>query len=361
MGLRCSLLGHDFGDVVVEHDRDERGEEVVVTERELRECRRCGTESVVSENTEVRRRRPDDGESGAERVDGADDIDGDATGAGTVTDDGVVGAEPAETASEPDPASLVEEAETSEATREQAEGDAIILDDETETMDSAPVADQPDEAADEPPPESTETTEGSEKAGRPEKTADTTDAPPATEADVDSPTASDDGADAPTSNEGPTDARSTSAERPAGTATETAESDPGNWPDESSDDPATAEPDRTEERWPHHPDPDHEGADDASSTPRREGERRTTDASSESGFEFSESPSESSDRGSGRREPSSGIVRTGSIDLTGPPDGSVDGVLVCPACGHSVPVARSSNRPGDICPECHAGYLAEDA
>jgi len=36
MGLRCSLLGHDYGESFVERDREERGNEVVVTERELR-------------------------------------------------------------------------------------------------------------------------------------------------------------------------------------------------------------------------------------------------------------------------------------------------------------------------------------
>ncbi|MUV60851.1 hypothetical protein GJ634_08940, partial [Halobacterium sp. CBA1126] len=54
MGLRCSLLGHDYGEAFVERDREERGDEVVVTERELKECARCGSEKVTSENTEVR-------------------------------------------------------------------------------------------------------------------------------------------------------------------------------------------------------------------------------------------------------------------------------------------------------------------
>ena len=47
MGLRCSLLGHDYGDSFVERDREERGNEVVVTERELKECARCGAEFTV--------------------------------------------------------------------------------------------------------------------------------------------------------------------------------------------------------------------------------------------------------------------------------------------------------------------------
>lgn len=54
MGLRCSLLGHDYGEPDVEREREERGNEVVITIRELETCTRCGAESVVSENTEVR-------------------------------------------------------------------------------------------------------------------------------------------------------------------------------------------------------------------------------------------------------------------------------------------------------------------
>ncbi|MFC7166772.1 DUF7093 family protein [Halospeciosus flavus] len=54
MGLKCSLLGHDYGDVEVERSREEQGNEVVETVREVKHCERCGAESVVSENTEVR-------------------------------------------------------------------------------------------------------------------------------------------------------------------------------------------------------------------------------------------------------------------------------------------------------------------
>ncbi|MFC4439542.1 MULTISPECIES: DUF7093 family protein [Natrialbaceae] len=54
MVLRCSLLGHDYGDTDVEREREERGSEVVVTVREYEECARCGERHVISENTEVR-------------------------------------------------------------------------------------------------------------------------------------------------------------------------------------------------------------------------------------------------------------------------------------------------------------------
>ena len=53
MGLRCSLLGHDYGESEIEREREELGNEVVVTVREFETCQRCGTESIVSENKEV--------------------------------------------------------------------------------------------------------------------------------------------------------------------------------------------------------------------------------------------------------------------------------------------------------------------
>jgi hypothetical protein len=52
MGLRC-LLGHDFGVPEVERERETDGNEVVVTVREVKTCRRCGERQIVSENKEV--------------------------------------------------------------------------------------------------------------------------------------------------------------------------------------------------------------------------------------------------------------------------------------------------------------------
>ena len=52
MGLRC-LLGHDFDQPQVERERDVDGDEVVVTVREVKTCRRCGERQVVSESKEV--------------------------------------------------------------------------------------------------------------------------------------------------------------------------------------------------------------------------------------------------------------------------------------------------------------------
>jgi hypothetical protein len=77
MGLRC-LLGHDFGPPEIEREREETGDEMVVTVRETETCRRCGEERVVSENKEVTAIRSpsevdlDDGADASDSPDGPD-------------------------------------------------------------------------------------------------------------------------------------------------------------------------------------------------------------------------------------------------------------------------------------------------
>ncbi|WP_254279896.1 DUF7093 family protein [Haloarcula marina] len=53
MGLKCSVLGHTYGETTVEREREEQGSEVVITIQELETCERCGQTRVVSENKEV--------------------------------------------------------------------------------------------------------------------------------------------------------------------------------------------------------------------------------------------------------------------------------------------------------------------
>ncbi|WP_265109075.1 DUF7093 family protein [Halosolutus halophilus] len=76
MVMRCSLLGHDYGESEVEREREERGSEVVVTVQEYEECARCGNRHVVSENTEVTSLS-----TGADADPRPDDPDADATDA----------------------------------------------------------------------------------------------------------------------------------------------------------------------------------------------------------------------------------------------------------------------------------------
>jgi len=53
MSIKCSLLGHSFGETTVEREREEEGTEVVITITEMETCSRCGESRVVSENKEV--------------------------------------------------------------------------------------------------------------------------------------------------------------------------------------------------------------------------------------------------------------------------------------------------------------------
>jgi hypothetical protein len=53
MGVKCSLLGHDYGDSEVERERDEDGNEVVRTAKRVERCRNCGHTRTISANTEV--------------------------------------------------------------------------------------------------------------------------------------------------------------------------------------------------------------------------------------------------------------------------------------------------------------------
>ena len=53
MGLRCSVLGHRYGERERIEERDDQGSEVVVATREVKTCDRCGEELVISESKEI--------------------------------------------------------------------------------------------------------------------------------------------------------------------------------------------------------------------------------------------------------------------------------------------------------------------
>ena len=53
MGLKCSVIGHKYGEAEVEREREEQGSEVVITIQERETCERCGKTRIVSENKEV--------------------------------------------------------------------------------------------------------------------------------------------------------------------------------------------------------------------------------------------------------------------------------------------------------------------
>jgi hypothetical protein len=95
MGLSC-LFGHDFGHPAHEEERERHGEEVVVTTRNVKTCRRCGSEQIVTENTAVVKREAvqselDTGEQRAEpttEIEDRETTTEPTTAAGTYTTNG---------------------------------------------------------------------------------------------------------------------------------------------------------------------------------------------------------------------------------------------------------------------------------
>jgi len=66
MSLKCSLFGHTYGETQRERDREQHGDELVTSVREVKYCDRCGTELVLSENKEVTKLEAEEGFEGAE-------------------------------------------------------------------------------------------------------------------------------------------------------------------------------------------------------------------------------------------------------------------------------------------------------
>lgn len=155
MGLKCSLVGHSFGEPEREQEREERGDEVVLTIREVKSCNRCGTERVVSESTEVRPIRPDPrtDEDAAEAEDPESAAASEPPAATATGDDPESHPEDAEPATDPetDDAVILTESDDEEAAPEpdREEGEWPEADDtrlEEAEQDSEADTDQPADA-----------------------------------------------------------------------------------------------------------------------------------------------------------------------------------------------------------------------
>lgn len=295
MVLRCSLLGHDFGESDVEREREERGSEVVVTVREYEECTRCGDVRVVSESTEVTSLTHDE--------------------AASIPDDESV--PPAEL----DDADLDVPPEIDEIG-----DDAEILEDDV------------DDAGDVPDPVEVEASDDGAHAitDRPEPS--TGDASADSIEEVEDPTKD----DAPMTDDGEIleDGR-VDDDRAPGEWPDTddvgppvgMENEPASWPDagpsdgsEATDDHATVEDDV-------------EPVDDAV----------FVDANDQSAPE-----PPVTDSGTGIASAQSAPTPGKST-----PTDPVATEYFCPNCSFVAPGTRGSLRPGDICPECRRGYLGE--
>jgi hypothetical protein len=343
MGLRCSLLGHDYGEPFVERGREERGNEVVVTERELQECSRCGAENVTTENTEVRSIQPTseststasagagtsaDAAGGSSTASGtsAESSSGDATtassdssgGAFTSASDAI---ERAEAGMQADDAQSTAGSATagsdSTSASDDGDDDAVIIDD---SADDTAGSEQWDEQETVDP--DTETTPAPEPDGEDVEFVDS-----GPTGDVNSPPGGDtESAGAPTS------AGSDSPERESADAKR---SQSGGAQSSSAQAVAGRPSDRTRGEW-----------------PEPEGEDVGVDATDDSGsFQFGDDSEQFV-------EADTGFTSAGPLEQSGG-ENELDYALYCPECGFERHAAGSSLRAGDICPDCRKGYIAE--
>jgi len=304
MGLRC-LLGHEYANREVEREREERGNEVVVTYRTVETCDRCGERRIVSENKEVRPvRNPRD-----------DDV---TTGLG---DDGGV---------TPD------------------------LGDPTEERD-APAADTGSTTGGEPSEPTPEPTDGPDAEG-----AASVDAEP--EAEPDSPNEDGNVDDAIILDDGPADTSGPErghGEWPASDV-ETVDAEPEREPEpepDTVDDGATVV--SGDEGWPE-PDGEDEGFDaepnDGAPADATFGGGLTPERSDEAAN--GEVGTAATNGATGGSVAGKQFVAAEEVERVGEEsDGETE--FFCPNCGHARVAGGSSMRAGDICPDCHKGYIAE--
>jgi hypothetical protein len=340
MGFRCSLLGHDWSETEREDERDQQGNEVVITVRKYEACARCGDRTLISENTEVTTVDIDAGddlsdEDAAVAATTDDDDDSTAPDDATMTesDDRDAGEPPADEPVDPTADEPVEPVEPSV----DAE-DAVIIDADSNDDGEATPESVAAEAANEP------------TADIDEPTIDESTTEPHEDASTDDGVILDE-TDEPVEHE----------------------RGHGEWP---AHDTGRAESSTEARAWPDHgdadagydaPSPDSDAADvdfDGTLTPQSGPEV------SEEGFdaEFIENATGQATEDESERERRARHAASDSpagiasaSEVTPPTEGTATAAsdLVCPACGNSELASRTSLRAGDICPECKRGYLAE--
>lgn len=400
MGLRC-LLGHDFDEPEIEREREEDGNEVVTTVREVKTCSRCGETQIVSENTEVTTVQQLADQAAAVDDDGTDDpsaahpgpkpetpaADSPAPTTDPATEGAVDGTE-VETDASYDPADgesdAVERDPTIDDDPTSSEGPTV--DDGAEIIDAdAGIDDAPDDAGT-GSMEGAGSTEGAGTGGRADAEGDGV----ASEGEADAETP---GADRHGRAGKDVDTETGPAETPGDAETadaETADADDG----VILDDEPEVDPDRDRGAWPD-VEESQTPSEDPTPWPEQEAEDEGFDAevggAGDSGVEFGggltptagEEPSEYDDE-TEYVEPSDADAGTRTLDTsaregeTGAEPADVDTGFThgdspelrtstaeaeteyyCPACGMTRGAEGSSMRAGDICPECKRGYVDE--
>lgn len=297
MGLRCSLLGHSFGDSEVEREREEQGSEVVVTIREEQTCSRCGKTKLVSENKEVTSLAARQGGAGASAgsVGGEDDdSDGAAGRSGPAAGD--AGDEDA-------------------ADGEFAAGDG---------RDAEIIDDGPDDSVPEATREAASVAEDDgEAASGPENPVE-----PETDPEDDA-VILDESEDEP----------------------EPREREHGEWPD-ADDTRRSDDAEAAAQEW-----PDADGEDEGFDAEPTSGEPDDVEFG---GGLTPEAEGTPEGEGQMVESPDTGITSADSAPSPVDADRERETTeYVCPECGHTAAGTGTSLRAGDICPECRRGYIAE--
>ncbi|MFC6990104.1 hypothetical protein ACFQJD_17890 [Haloplanus sp. GCM10025708] len=329
MGLRC-LLGHDFGNREVERERQEDGNEVVVTYRTVETCQRCGDRRVVSENKEVRPIRG--GEEIQTGLGGGVDVTADT--ADEATADEATG-EPAADETAADPADAIEVAEADAA--EAGDGGPTAAED-----DGVILTDDGDDA-------------GRERGQWPDANVNER-----SESAVEASTAA-----PPTTDDAVVERGSADGQSAPDDATERGSADGQSAPDDAAErgsvDGQSASDDAVVlggDDW-----PDHEGDDGGFDAER--GSSGGTDVSFEGLTPESSTAAngeatfvDDADADDAPTDPDKEFVRAADVDVERSAPGTRT-EFYCPNCGLSRLAGDSSMRAGDICPDCQKGYIAE--
>jgi hypothetical protein len=307
MGLRC-LLGHDFGDPEIEREREEEGEEMVITVREVKTCTRCGQTQVISENKEVTSIRPVTEESGLgdETSDGADTSDAEPEsvsaeasdsswsepGAHPAVDDAEAGAEAATAAESSFDDDSFEPPQSAE------EDDGVILEDD----DEKPVERQPGEW-----PDADDVGHDGDRMPTLEEVEGELDADAETAADADA-------------------------------------GDSSPWPEQQGEDEGFA-------AEPHEDDTGVEVDFGNKLAPELD------DDAPEKGYDAEFIGNATDEAADGDTGSSGGFTRVETLSREDAAELPTE--YYCPACEMTRPADHSSMRAGDICPECKHGYITE--
>ncbi|RYJ12779.1 hypothetical protein ELS19_01530 [Halogeometricum borinquense] len=396
MGLKCRLLGHQYGDPEIEREREENGDEVVVTIREIQVCQRCEDEHVVSENKEVTSiRDPQDvGLDEAAESEAADPVTATESSAGPETTDNT--GTSASSAGTPASGAGVSansagaSANGSEMPADNAgapaNGSGGPANDTGTPADDAGthIAEaEPDDATVSSPVEDADGPEAAEASGdtSSESSFNDDDFEPPESPDEDDAVILDDEATERDETQWPEEAgpdpEMAARESAAIENDEPVEADdpaPENVTDDAEfidadeEEISESSPDRGHGEWPEREDV----ADENTTWPVQDGEDEGFAAEPSDGVPADvsfggltpESNGQAADSDADEEEyitagDTDGFTRAEQQDelQSDVPDDRIE--FYCPNCGHARTAGASSMRAGDICPECKQGYIAE--